>query len=435
VAGLVCTSRHYRKMLGLKDEAAAMDRKYREMFGALRLFPLVAVEAAIDTENLAEYTKAVAAASALARAHPEAVTDLVLTRLHEKQDFAPVQAGVPASPTWFAPYFPVGTAFEPRRVYSTNTHVRVDLARLEALKSIAPYERDFVLRYVDAKFGLNPGVDVFRREIGSLADYDSRAAWKIARAATDTPEVYLPIVRRLAEAVDPENWYWVAEYLAERGQESEALAAFERYRQEARDRVGVSDRSDWFVKLLLRQGQRSRAFEMAKEAAEVYSYVGLTTYADALDMSGDTRRAERLYREAAERYYASRDGALLAFLERHQTDSADYAAEARELAAKVFPKGRQAVSAPSLTGVPDGGVRVFWSSFLGKQNGVHDGDVIVGVDGTRVRDRSQYVAVKYLSWKPEMRFLVWRDGKYLEVPTRLRHRWMASSLTPYYPGQ
>ena len=72
-----------------------------------------------------------------------------------------------------------------------------------------------------------------------------------------------------------------------------------------------------------------------------YSYRGLPTYADALDMSGETRRAERLYRDAAERYNpVGRDGALLAFLQRHRTDSAAYAGEARELAAKVFPKGQ-----------------------------------------------------------------------------------------------
>ena len=38
--------------------------------------------------------------------------------------------------------------------------------------------------------------------------------------------------------------------------------------------------------------------------------------------------------------------------------------------------------------------------------------MIVALDGTRVRDMEQYRAMKFQSWKPEMRFLVWRDGKY-----------------------
>ena len=30
-----------------------------------------------------------------------------------------------------------------------------------------------------------------------------------------------------------------------------------------------------------------------------------------------------------------------------------------------------------------------------------------------------------------MRFLVWRDGKYLEVSTTLRHRWVVNRLQVY----
>jgi hypothetical protein len=431
-ASLACTSRHYRKMLGLDDEAAAMDRKAREDFGALRLFPLVALEAAIDTESVADYTAAVSAAGTLARAHPDVVTDFLWAHFQEKKDFAPPPAAIPPAAPWFSPLFPAGTAFEPPRIYTAGSHL--DPAQIEALKAIAPFERAFVFRSIELRFGPKPGVDVLRREIGSLADYDDRAAWQIASAAIDTPDVYLPIVRRLAETMDPENWYWVAEYLVEHGREDEALVPFERYRQEARDLVGISNRADWFVKRLIREGQRPRALAMAKDAADVNSYVGLTTYADALDITGETRRAEQIYRDAAERYFPSGDGALLAFLERHRTDSAAYAAEAREVSAKVFPKGLEAATAQSLSGPPDAGLSVSTTGAIGEQNGVQKGDVIVAVDGSRVRSLTQYRAIKFQSWEPEMRFIVWRDGKYIEVPTRLRHRWIKNVLRPYHPG-
>lgn len=56
---------------------------------------------------------------------------------------------------------------------------------------------------------------------------------------------------------------------------------------------------------------------------------------------------------------------------------------------------------------------------------------MVAVDGTRIRDWNQYIAMKYQSWKPEMRFTVWRDGKYLDISTNLRHRWVVNDMRPY----
>jgi hypothetical protein len=48
---------------------------------------------------------------------------------------------------------------------------------------------------------------------------------------------------------------------------------------------------------------------------------------------------------------------------------------------------------------------------------IRDSDVIVAVDGIRIRDMHQYPAVKYQSWRPDMQFTIWRDGYYLEVKT------------------
>jgi hypothetical protein len=154
-------------------------------------------------------------------------------------------------------------------------------------------------------------------------------AWWIARAASDRPDFYVPFVRRIAETMSADDYYDVAEYPADHGHDAEAIATFEQYGRIARDRVSMSGRTKWFVVPMFRSGQRAIATQMARDAAEVYSYGGLVAYASVLDMSGETRQAETFYRQAVERYGSDHSEELAAFLMRHQSENASYARDAR----------------------------------------------------------------------------------------------------------
>jgi hypothetical protein len=39
--------------------------------------------------------------------------------------------------------------------------------------------------------------------------------------------------------------------------------------------------------------------------------------------------------------------------------------------------------------------------------------------------------MKYQTWTPDMRFTIWRGGKYLDVGTSLRHQWIVNKLEDY----
>ena len=241
----------------------------------------------------------------------------------------------------------------------------------------------------------------------------------------------MPFVRRIAETLSVDDYYDLAEYLADHGRDAEAIAAFEHYGGVARDRVSVSVRTKWFVVPMFRSGQRTLAMQMGEEAAGVYSYGGLVAYASVLDMSGQTGRAETLYRQAIERYGSEHSGELTAFLMRHQSEKPAYAREAGELVKQLFPKGLEHASVSALTGAPDGGVRITKTGLRGEQTGLRTGDIIVAVDGVRVRDFEQYVVMKYQKWTPEMQFTIWRGGKYLDVATTLRHQWIVNKLEDF----
>src|SRR5262249_51344307 len=139
---------------------------------------------------------------------------------------------------------------------------------------------------------------------------------------------------------------------------------------------------------------------------------------------GDYDQAERFYRMDMERY--DDKAPLLAFLTRHP--ERDVKHEAPALKATLFPAGIQTVADPP-AGPPEKGVLITWTGIGGERAGLRKDDIIVAVDGTRVESRAQYVVLKYRVWTAPMRFLVWRDKKYVSLDTRLRHRWVTNTIT------
>src|SRR4029079_2997663 len=316
-AAIVCSSHHLRKMLLLPEAADAFDAKSRELFGGLRLYPVVAREIAANGSDPQAFTRAALSAAELARTRPDLITGGVWYTLFQKPAFAAVPAGTPASAPWFAPVLPAGTAYDSRRIYTVDHQRKATMEEIERLKALAPYDRDVVWRWVSRTLGEHASPEALQRAYGPLADYDRTVAWWIAHAADNRPEFYVPFVRRIAETLSVDDYYDLAEYLADHGRDAEAIAAFEHYSGVARDRVSVSVRTKWFVVSMFRSGQRTVAMQMGEEAAEVYSYGGLVAYASVLDMSGETGRAETLYRQAVERYGSEHSGELAAFLMRH----------------------------------------------------------------------------------------------------------------------
>lgn len=56
--------------------------------------------------------------------------------------------------------------------------------------------------------------------------------------------------------------------------------------------------------------------------------------------------------------------------------------------------------------------------------GLRATDVLVGIDGSRVRSDRQLAVVIRLALGDEMTFTVWRDGRYVTLPATLPQRWL-----------
>jgi S1-C subfamily serine protease len=91
----------------------------------------------------------------------------------------------------------------------------------------------------------------------------------------------------------------------------------------------------------------------------------------------------------------------------------------------------QRVSFPSLTAAPAEGVLLEEVGCAGEGTGLRNRDIVVAVDGILVRSYNQYRVARGAKRGDRMLLTVWRNGRYLEVPTKLRHIWTESSLQDY----
>ena len=425
IAAVVCRSRHYWVMLDLRDEGQGLDREARQSFGGLRLFPLAEPYLAKHAKARDAYAAAVARAAVMAREQPALLTDSVLTALQEKP-FPGFVPDVPPSIKWFNPYVPAGTAYEPTRAYRIEGRFRLDLQTLDALRAIAPYERTFVSGSLERRYGLDVPLDVVQRECADFAAYDLRAAWKIARVAYREPDVYVPMLKNIAETLNPDDYHFLGQYLAELHRDAEAEDAYVRYHRVATDPVEMANDAWWLILRYYETGRVPEALALGAKVADVGSSGGLLSYANILDLSGDLAGAEDLYRRNMERY--GDKSFVLAFLKRHP--ERDTRGEAAVLTSAIFPSGVQPLAQPP-TAAPDKGLEITWAGIGGEREGLRKGDIIVALDGIRVEDPSQYTVMKHRVWTAPMRFLVWRDKSYVSVETRLRHRWVSNTINAY----
>jgi tetratricopeptide (TPR) repeat protein len=207
------------------------------------------------------------------------------------------------------------------------------------------------------------------------------------------------------------------------GQEEEAADTLDRYVFEAGDKMNVSQRVSWLVRYHDDAGRTDQAFDIAQRAANIGSAAGMQTLAFLYDRHGDDAQAERLYERIRSRYDDPVELGTFYIRRGRRTQNAGDQAKGAALLKTPFPRGIEAVTLQSFTESPHDGVRFFDLGERAIGIGLREDDVLVAVDGVRVRTAWQYGIAAKFSHDPVMVVIVWREGKYQElkltVPQRL----------------
>lgn len=347
--------------------------------------------------------------------HPERITTGNWWSGREKPGYGQGIVGLPPSSAWFTPAPPPGTGY----VGVMQRH-EVLLAKsrqeLEKIWEIAPYDVSLARELVNRSGKPAPVAAIlrYRKDL----DYDREALEALAKAKQDDPAAYTAVYEKLC-AIDPEAWVDLAVYLRERGDTAATLRAHEKMVALTRDQVAVSQEVGWLVNYYYDNGRAQQAFRLAREAAQVYSYDGLRTYAELCEKDKRYDAAEEHFRRIAERY---EDRVPLLYYYRRQEGRLGKKLVAQRLEGlirEVMPQGLEKVKLSDFQGPPRDGAVMKSSSEKLTAAGLDKGAVVVAVDGNRVRTFEAYLLAIELAQNPRHQFIAWRGGRYVEVAADL----------------
>jgi hypothetical protein len=427
--GLETASYHLAGVLGMPGQSTAYD-EYARGFSRLEMFPLLLRYMAADANH---YRAAMAAVRELALHSPERLTGGCWALIRAKSEYGPVPADLPDQNTWFRPALPLGTALD----FSARSEVVQALVTLRpeplrALHDLAPYHPGIASRVLQPA-----GVKTLAEQAsvyGPLADFNVYAMRELAMAAWyDTPE-FRRRQGALCELI-PEQCFRLGYRLAELGLDDEAAVAYQKGFDRARDRVSASHRAQWLVTYYYEHGNVEKAEAVAREVASTGSCPGLLVLANLMERRGKLDAAEEDYRQVYERYDVIDDLVGFYYRQARVAKKAAYEAKLRTTLAQALPSGLEPLDRAALPPKPTDGVVVKEENDNTKRYAIKWGNVIVGLDGFRVRNVQAFGVVRTLSYSPHMKLVVWRGKSYDDIDVELWDRRFRIGIDDLKPAE
>lgn len=404
------------EMWGVPEEAQGFWTEMKGAFSEMDLFPAVAL---LRYQSVPETRPYVPALDRLFKEQPELVPDVVWYRAGAPRysDLFPDVRREAAA--WFDPPILTGTAYRyPSRGKQLTNFQHPTLEQLKPIYAVAPLQQGVVADYLAAKFKGAASESDLRAVAGPLLDYCMPVVREAAKRAGRDFALREKLLKTMAD-IDPDSAVELAGFYQKQKQPEKAAAAFQLYVDKASDRVSVSNQCRWLVNYYFDHGQSEEALEVAKMAAEVYSFDGLETYALLLERMHRLPDAEQAYQNIAERY---EDAAPLYLFYKRNTGDPGLAAKAGKMEVGVFPSGIKDVTVASFSGRPKSGVLIEEENSLLRDCGLKSGDIVVAFDRRQVDTFEQYMFIRSLSDSPSFRLIAYHDGEYREVQVSIPER-------------
>ena len=393
---------------------------HEDTFASLMLYPIALRSFA---RSGPDYQRALAAARPLVEQSPELVTQAAWTLFLQPLDSAGRPEPFPLETRWFTPAVPTGTAFElaerSLRPGNPRPPTRAQIAQWAIDR---PYDHWTLWAKEWLSVDGRPELVAVGTALNPLFGYDVGALFKMIEYMNMPDSTRVDITSALCD-MTATYCDRLGELQLLLGNEEAAATAYERWALKSRDRVGVASGVTWLVRYQERVGNTARAEALAREAGDTGSYRGMQELAEWLDRAGLYQEAEAVYRRLAARY----DDATVplgTFLMRQalRTDNTDLETEANEMLRPLFPAGLEPLARQNLPARATEGVGFATFGPRPRALGMQTTDIIVAVNGWRVRSADQYIAVTRFSHDDVMTLTIWRDAKYQEVRIRVPER-------------
>ncbi len=399
---------------GVPEEARKFTAIVDEKFGALRLYPFVR---RFHARTEKEYQLAVDQGMPITIASPHLVPPEAWLYLSSPPKFATRYwpGSHPHVNEWHKHNPPPGTAYHLRpRFYQPSLMNRPDTVTvLGQLHNLAPFDAQLANTLLHHKYHDAETYQQAEEILRPLLEYSATQNFRLAQKALNDAVEYETVMNRYAE-MNPNGYFDLGRYFANRKQFEKAAAYYEQGTDLATDEVTMSNNCGWLVRYYHSQGNLAKATALADRAAEVYSSAGLRTKAELMELEKNYDEALEYYRRMEERYKQS--GPLVGFCVRYKATTADSRFDPLVAARlkTLFPRGLEEVGLQDFQSAPpQEGVSIAEENELIKNAGLKQGDIIVALDGLRVYDMTQYLYVRELTNAP-LRLIVWSGAAYVE---------------------
>ena len=432
---------HTRHLLGLSDRANEKGAEYDTLYGLLPQYSFLLdrreSHAGIRPTRFAEsVTTLIERPERVAAFHFYVTWDLATKEV--------IRRGPPHRHEWFAPPLPRGTTFDYRyRGQALGYVPKGDAA--EALRALSPRDQ-FVLEALAASHPATAPAAELEKRFGARMEYDVKLLNVLASAVWSNRPQLREVDERLC-AVGPRWCGPLGLLMVEDGRDTAAEPLLRGVFDTLPDRVSASWYAPWLVAHYLAHGRGGEARQVAGEAASTGSWNGMRALVTLHEGERRYDEAEELLKEMHRRYGddaradpPESDDAdeLIAFYHRMVAVRRDqsYASRLHELIKEAFPAGIETVDTATLTPADaHEGISVLQANPTTDHHGLKAGDVILAVDGYRVRTVRQYEIVRAFRGAVGMTLHVFRHPGFREVETRAWNNRFNTTLRTNAPGQ
>ncbi|MEY2563991.1 MAG: hypothetical protein QOH88_2184 [Verrucomicrobiota bacterium] len=410
---------------GVPEQAAEFKKKITAKFSGLQLFPLLNMEPDSATGSKRAFELR---AQTLIEAHPSWVPFHFWSDTPRRSQMVQ-NRGAHAPPlftrlNWFSPVLPMGTTYDaPLR--DSSTLCALSGTEIDQVKAIAPYSDAVLYQQLQKAKSSRPTPDEVASQFEVLRGYDTWAMLIVADAYKGDPERYEQAYTQLCY-FKPDNFLNLGDYLLEHRRPDAAAKAYQKAVDHAPDRVAVSNNVRWLIDYYYERGRRKDAFAVAEMAAEAYSSRGLSTMAALLEKDGQLTQAETYLKKIEERY--NQNDELITFYGRHR-ENKPFAEAFDQMTTKLFPRGQELADVATLSGIPRDGVVLTGMNERTQRAGLKNGDVIVTINGIRVRNQQQYRYLLQSAPSPTVQFGFWSPQNYRSVVINVPERRLGVSIS------
>jgi tetratricopeptide (TPR) repeat protein len=295
---------------------------------------------------------------------------------------------------------------------------------LAELRLRAPWSADVAWDCLLMEYHGNPPSAAVLDAYAKLLDYDVYAMEKAVRDISDRDDDLQRLAEHICEA-DVERCAEYAERVANVDREQPAEKMWKRALAGAQDRIQLSNWLGVYVNILFDRGATSEALRVAKEAADIYSQMGLFTLGFVYERLGRFDEAVAQYAKITERYQDKKFENAFYVRYRQRYGDSRFREEAERATAELFPSGLVRRTLDELQ--REGHMGLLPVGQLGvapklQRAGMARDDRIAAVDGFVVLNDAQFGVVITFTDDPALTVIVQRGSRFVEVKGHYR-RW------------